>query len=95
MDGAPEVAQGTGMMISKRLLVLSGTGVVGRTVVTEAVTRGWSVTTFNRGRGRWSHTAVERIIGDRLVLDDVDQPRDGRWDAVVDTWSEAPALAVP
>ncbi|MGW4800681.1 NAD-dependent epimerase/dehydratase family protein, partial [Nonomuraea sp. NPDC004297] len=32
-----------------RLLVLGGTGFVGRVVVEEALATGWEVTTFNRG----------------------------------------------
>lgn len=76
----------------KRLLVLGGTSFVGRTVVTEAVDRGWSVTTFNRGRGTWAHSDAERITGDRTVAADLERLRDGQWDAVVDTWSGAPAV---
>jgi 2'-hydroxyisoflavone reductase len=77
----------------KRLLVLGGTSFVGRTVVTEAVDRGWSVTTFNRGRAAWTHPAVERIIGDRTVPDDLDRLRhDDEWDVVFDTWAGAPTV---
>jgi nucleoside-diphosphate-sugar epimerase len=73
-----------------RLLVLGGTAFVGRTVVTAAVERGWSVTTFNRGTGGWSHPEAEHILGDRTVH--LDRLRHGRWDAVVDTWSGAPRV---
>jgi nucleoside-diphosphate-sugar epimerase len=58
-------------------------------VVTAAVDRGWSVTTFNRGLGSWAHTQAERVIGDRLRAD-LASLGTGRWDAVVDTWSGAP-----
>jgi nucleoside-diphosphate-sugar epimerase len=75
-----------------RLLVLGGTAFVGRAVVTEAVDRGWSVTTFNRGRGDWAHPDVERIVGDRIVPADVRRLRSGDWDAVVDTWAGAPRV---
>ena len=80
------------MAVLKRLLVLGGTSFVGRAVVTEAVDRGWSVTTFNRGRGIWAHPAAERITGDRTVAADLDRLRDGPWDAVVDTWTGAPTV---
>ncbi|MEE6261557.1 NAD-dependent epimerase/dehydratase family protein [Plantactinospora sonchi] len=73
-----------------RLLVLGGTSFVGRWVVTTAVDRGWSVTTFNRGLGGWAHPRTRRLTGDRLRPTDLGQLRDGRWDAVVDTWSGAP-----
>lgn len=75
-----------------RLLVLGGTSFVGRTVVTEAVRRGWSVTTFNRGLGGWRHPEAEHIRGDRTVGKDLDQLRAHRWDAAVDTWAGAPRV---
>lgn len=73
-----------------QLLVLGGTSFVGRSVVTAAVDRGWSVTTFNRGLGTWAHPQAERITGDRLRPADLAPLNSGRWDAVVDTWSGAP-----
>ncbi len=54
-----------------RLLVLGGGAFVGRWVVSAAVDRGWSVTTFNRGRG-WAHPEAERLIGDRLQPADLE-----------------------
>jgi 2'-hydroxyisoflavone reductase len=74
-----------------RLLVLGGSGFVGRTVVTVAVDRGWSVTTFNRGRSGWSHPEAHQILGDRTSLEDLSR-LEGRWDAVVDTWAGAPSV---
>ncbi|MEE4546797.1 NAD-dependent epimerase/dehydratase family protein [Streptomyces sp. V4-01] len=72
------------------LLVLGGTEFVGRAVVKAALERGWKVTVFHRGR----HAAPEgaRVLtGDRTGgaagLTALDE---GRWDAVVDTWSAAP-----
>jgi nucleoside-diphosphate-sugar epimerase len=76
----------------KRLLVLGGTSFVGRTIVTEAVDRGWSVTTFNRGRAAWTHPAADRITGDRTVSGDLERLRHGQWEAVVDTWAGAPRI---
>lgn len=53
--------------------------------------RGWSVTTFNRGRS--TQPGVERLLGDRLQRGDLDQLRERTWDFVVDTWSGAPRAA--
>lgn len=74
-----------------RLLVLGGTTFAGRAVVEEAVARGWSVTTFNRGRGAWAHPAAERVLGDRLDPSTFAPLRRGTWDAVLDTWQGAPS----
>ena len=71
-----------------KLLVLGGTEFVGRALVEEGLSRGWEVTTFNRG----SHPTppgVEAIVGDRREgLDRLD-PR--QWDVVADTWSWEPS----
>ncbi|HSJ28110.1 MAG TPA: NAD-dependent epimerase/dehydratase family protein [Acidimicrobiia bacterium] len=74
-----------------RLLVLGGSGFVGGAVVEAAADRGWSVTTFNRGRGNRHHPDSHRITGDRTSVDDLSR-LDGRWDAVVDTWAGAPSV---
>ncbi|MGQ0842094.1 NAD-dependent epimerase/dehydratase family protein [Actinokineospora sp.] len=76
-----------------RLLVLGGTAFVGRSVVTAAVDSGWSVATFNRGRGTWAHPLADQLTGDRLHPADLEVVlTGGRWDAVVDTWSGAPRV---
>jgi 2'-hydroxyisoflavone reductase len=66
-----------------RLLVLGGTGFLGRHVVHAALARGWRVTLFNRGRsGRGLFPGAEEIHGDRA------DPRAlaGRtWDLAIDT----------
>jgi nucleoside-diphosphate-sugar epimerase len=74
-----------------RLLVLGGTGFVGRAVVEEAVARGWAVTTFNRGRNAWAHPEAEQIAGDRLDPATHAPLGAGAWDVVLDTWSGAPS----
>ncbi|MGH3341436.1 MAG: NAD-dependent epimerase/dehydratase family protein [Carbonactinosporaceae bacterium] len=73
-----------------RILVMGGTGFVGRAVVSDAIGRGWQVTTYNRGT-RPPPDGVEALTGNRL---ETLAPLDGRtWDAVVDTW-DGPASAV-
>jgi 2'-hydroxyisoflavone reductase len=70
-----------------RLLILGGSGFVGRAVAAEAVRRGDEVTVFNRGR-RPLPQGVTAIGGDRLAPDGLAGLETGRrWDAVVDTWS--------
>jgi 2'-hydroxyisoflavone reductase len=86
----PKPRSGTGENHRVRLLVLGGTSFVGRSVVTAAVDRGWPVTTFNRGLGTWAHPRAARLTGDRLRPTDLAVLKNGRWDAVVDTWSGAP-----
>jgi len=70
-----------------RVLVLGGTGFVGRAVVDEALARGDDVTTLNRGH-QPAVKGVTAVVGDRLHqgLDGLA----GEWDVVVDTWSAAP-----
>lgn len=76
-----------------RLLVLGGTRFVGRSVVDEALRRGTEVTTLTRGI-----TGVPADGARRICIDRRDPAAlatalgDGRWDAVIDTWSGAPAV---
>lgn len=72
------------------LLMLGGTGFVGRTVVEEAVARGWEVTLFHRGKRGAPPAGVARsVIGEREG--DLAELARGEWDVVVDTWSGAPS----
>ena len=67
-----------------RLLVLGGTAFVGHAIVRAALSRGWSVTTFNRGRTGLD-PGVSAIRGDRDSADDVSRlVASERWDAVID-----------
>jgi 2'-hydroxyisoflavone reductase len=72
-----------------RLLVLGGTGFVGRHVVSSAVARGHDVQTFSRGTTEAElPPEVEQLYGDRdanLVM-----LAAGEWDAVVDCDSYEP-----
>lgn len=74
-----------------RLLVLGGTKFVGRHVVEEALTRGHTVTLFNRGLTRPGlFTGVEELHGDR---DGDLRLLEGRsFDAVVDTSGYVPRI---
>lgn len=74
-----------------RILVLGGGTFVGPALVDDALGRGWSVTTFNRGRTGSPRPGVERLTGDRTRPADLEQLRGREWDAVLDTWSGAPA----
>ncbi|MBU2665533.1 NAD-dependent epimerase/dehydratase family protein [Actinoplanes bogorensis] len=67
-----------------RVLILGGSGFVGRSVADEAVRRGYDVTVFNRGR-RSAPAGVTTVTGDREG--DLSALDDGTWDAVIDTWS--------
>lgn len=67
-----------------RVLILGGSGFVGRAVADEAVRRGDDVTVFNRGTRQIPY-GVKALTGDRLG--DLSALQTGTWDAVVDTWS--------
>ncbi|MEV0744670.1 NAD-dependent epimerase/dehydratase family protein [Streptomyces sp. NBC_01220] len=81
-----------------RLLILGGTEFVGRAVTEAALTRGWEITVFHRGRHA-PPPGVAELLGDRTeenglaALAGVAEPGDGTytWDLVVDTWSGAPS----
>jgi nucleoside-diphosphate-sugar epimerase len=75
-----------------RLLVLGGTGFVGRAFVAAALEAGHDVTLFNRGTtDPGAFPDVERVIGDRGV--DL-APLDGRtWDAAFDASCYVPRVA--
>ncbi|GAA2901363.1 reductase [Actinoplanes cyaneus] len=75
-----------------RILILGGSGFVGRVLAETAVAAGHHVTVFNRGR-RDPVPGVEVLVGDRLAEGGLAALRTGTWDAVVDTWS-ADATAV-
>lgn len=77
-----------GQNLGMRILVMGGTWFLGRAVVTGALGRGWSVTTFNRGRSGAGSCDVTAVHGDRTVALDVRRlVEHGPWDAVIDTSS--------
>ncbi|HCA88262.1 MAG TPA: reductase [Streptomyces sp.] len=73
-----------------RLLMLGGTEFVGRAVVDDALSRGWEVTVFNRGRHD-PPAGVTALRGDRTAAGAPAALRRGEWDVVVDTWTGAPS----
>ena len=76
-----------------RLLVLGGTHHVGRAVVETALARGDEVTTLTRGVSGPSAPGALALRADRT--DPVSLRAalgDSSWDAVIDTWSGAPAV---
>jgi 2'-hydroxyisoflavone reductase len=75
-----------GMMDAMRLLILGGTWFLGRTLAEQALSRGWQVTCFNRGRTGRDVPGTESVRGDRTNAADVEKlAAAGRWDAVIDT----------
>ncbi|MFV2099101.1 reductase [Micromonospora sp. LOL_014] len=74
-----------------RLLMLGGTGFVGRCVVEDALARGWSVTVLHRGR-RPAPAGAQVLVGDRTAADGFAALRTGDWDLAVDTWAGAPSV---
>ncbi|WP_412515661.1 NAD-dependent epimerase/dehydratase family protein [Actinomadura madurae] len=73
-----------------KLLMLGGTEFVGRAITEDALARGWDVTVFHRGRHE-PPQGVASLHGDRTTEDGLKALADGKWDAVVDTWSGAPS----
>ncbi|MFC7596057.1 NAD-dependent epimerase/dehydratase family protein [Terrabacter sp. GCM10028922] len=74
-----------------RLLVLGGTHHVGRAFVETALARGDEVTTVTRGVSGVPVDGAEARHANRLDPDAMRQVLgDDEWDAVVDTWSDAP-----
>lgn len=77
-----------------RLLVLGGTRFVGRAVVDDALARGWEVTALHRGLTGTLPAGVRTIHADRTSEAALTAALgDAAWDAAVDTWAGAPAVA--
>ncbi|MFG2964922.1 MULTISPECIES: NAD-dependent epimerase/dehydratase family protein [unclassified Streptomyces] len=71
-----------------RILVIGGTWFLGKSIAEAALAKGWSVTTFNRGRSGRDIEGVEVVHGDRTDRDDLNRlALQGPWDAVIDTSS--------
>ncbi|WP_181860899.1 NAD-dependent epimerase/dehydratase family protein [Streptomyces diacarni] len=69
-----------------RLLVLGGGWFLGHAVAHEAMSRGWEVHVFNRGRTGAVPDGASPVHGDRTIAADLERLASaGPWDAVVDT----------
>ncbi|MFG1707942.1 NAD-dependent epimerase/dehydratase family protein [Nonomuraea sp. M3C6] len=76
-----------------KVLVMGGSGFLGRAVVVAALARGHEVTTFNRGRSGGDVPGAEAVRGDREVPADLERLIGGRsWDIVVDTSGYVPRV---
>lgn len=74
-----------------RLLIMGGTWFLGKTLAEQALRRGWSVTTFTRGRSGRAVDGAHAVHGDRTNPADVAElAAGGEWDAVVDTSGQEP-----
>ena len=73
-----------------QLLVIGGTSFLGRAAVVEALSRGWAVTTFNRGVSGPDIEGVEALRGDRDDPSALGQLEGRRFDVVVDTAVSCP-----
>ena len=77
-----------------RLLVLGGTRFVGRAVVAAALDRGWQVDALHRGVTGELPAGADALLADRTDPDQLAAALGDRtWDAVLDTWAGAPAVA--
>lgn len=76
------------------VLMLGGTGFVGRHLVDALLARGHTVTLFNRGlQGPTLFLSCERLTGDRSHPDAFAALKDRRWDAVIDSNARMPLQA--
>ena len=87
--GGPAWAPGNGTPTTMTILILGGTGFIGPHMVRYAVSRGHTVTLFNRGRTNpHLFPELEKLVGDR---DGDLATLDGRgWDAVIDNSGYVP-----
>lgn len=78
-----------------RLLVLGGTYFLGRAIVEDALSRGYALTLFNRGKRGAPFPNVENLIGDRtkdISALEAEVARGRTWDAVIDTSGYVPRI---
>lgn len=76
-----------------RLLVLGGTRFVGRSVILDALDRGWDVTALNRGLTGTLPEGVQPLKADRTDDGQLREALQGKeFDAVFDPWAQAPRV---
>ncbi len=86
-DDATEKKDGSG----KSMLILGGTNFLGPTIVDAALSRGYEVTLFNRGKTNpGMYPKLEKLRGDR-DKNELDAIKGRHWDIVVDTSGYVPA----
>lgn len=93
LTGSLALADFTRIKAARRLrfLMLGGTAFLGPAVVENALSRGHSVTLFNRGRTNpHLYPDLEKLVGDRL--EGHEALRGGEWDVVVDTSAYFPSV---
>ena len=76
-----------------KLLVLGGTRFVGRSVVLDALDRGWEVTALNRGVTGRLPEGAQPLVADRTDAAQLAETLQGKeFDAVFDPWASAPRV---
>ncbi|TDD62065.1 NAD-dependent epimerase [Kribbella antibiotica] len=74
-----------------RLLILGGSWFLGRTLISDALARGWEVTAFSRGKSGQPPAGAAHVVGDRRKEGDLQRLTEaGPWDAVIDTSAYEP-----
>ncbi len=74
-----------------KILIIGGTKFLGRHIVDSSLTRGHTVTLFNRGKTNPGlFPSVETILGDREY--DIEKLSGRTWDAVIDTCGYVPRI---
>ncbi|MFI5729259.1 hypothetical protein ACIA49_04000 [Kribbella sp. NPDC051587] len=69
-----------------RLLLLGGSWFLGRTLIGDALARGWEVTAYSRGKSGQPPAGATHVVGDRKNDSDLlHLAESGPWDAVIDT----------
>ena len=75
-----------------KLLIIGGTSFLGRATAVDALTRGWDVSTFNRGQSAPDVDGVEALRGDRDDETALAQLDGRQFDVVVDTCGFVPRV---
>jgi len=68
------------------ILIIGGTVFLGRHLIDAALSNGHTVCLFNRGKTNAElYPGIEKLRGDRTLVDDLQILQDRHWDAVIDT----------
>ncbi|MEV6267553.1 NAD-dependent epimerase/dehydratase family protein [Kribbella sp. NPDC051936] len=78
-----------------RLLILGGSWFLGRTLIVDALARGWEVTAFSRGKNGLPPAGATHVLGDRRNEADLQRlAESGPWDALIDTSAYEPSTSL-